>query len=211
MMQENLLRPPVVVLQPLAPLLKSDRVDRALRVSCINGEDVSFTPGKVAEYLRLWNEIDRNVGSGGWKRTLEPAVPASTSKPMSIITCHQGQFTFAFHSADKLQTLPTLTKWSHFIGGPPFFALLSAPRICAKNVALFRFIFLNHEPRFRFSFVSSSDAWGAAASCLRPKREKKPPFVSCSSTGGRLDGSARVLTLTFCSVKFSDCKYEWED
>src|SRR6266850_7703910 len=40
MLQENLLRPPVVALQPLAPLLKSDRVDRALRVSCIKGEDI---------------------------------------------------------------------------------------------------------------------------------------------------------------------------
>lgn len=30
--------------------------------------------------------MDRNAGSGGWKRTLEPAVLASTSKPMSIIT-----------------------------------------------------------------------------------------------------------------------------
>jgi hypothetical protein len=40
----------------------------------------------AAQYLRLWNEIDRTAGSGGWKRTLEPAVLASISKPMSIIT-----------------------------------------------------------------------------------------------------------------------------
>jgi hypothetical protein len=70
-------------------------------------------------------------------------------------------------------------------------------------------MFWNHVPRFRFSFVSSGAR--GTVSLLRLKREKKLPLVSCSSTGGRLGGSARFLTFTFCSARFSDCKYEWAD
>jgi hypothetical protein len=87
MLQEDFFRPPVVTLQFFAPFLKCNRIYRAFRMGWINDENVPENlEWTAAQYLRLWNEIDRTAGSGGWKRTLEPAVLASISKPMSIIT-----------------------------------------------------------------------------------------------------------------------------
>ena len=114
-------------------------------MSCIqDGNFLGKTdPGNTAKHLRLWNEIDRNAGSGGWKRTLDPAVLASTSKPMSIITytSHNQKLSRA-HSAEiptYLDKVIPFHRWPAFLG-----ALVRTQYLCQKPAALPVHVF---EPR----------------------------------------------------------------